>query len=206
MTPNQELDWVLRAREGDQQAFAELVHAFQRPIYNLCYRMLGSSGEAEDATQEAFLRAYTKLETYDPNRKFSSWVLSIASHHCIDRLRKRRGDTVSMDELQSWRWLPDDGVEPEQQALHDEGRHTVRTVLQRLPPQYRLVIVLRYWQDLSYEEIAQVTDSTQSAIKSRLHRARQMMAKMIKEEPAMAHVLAGALPRRETQSALSESF
>jgi len=82
--------WIQRALAGDQDAFACLVEAYQTAVYNLAYRMLGNAVEAEDAAQEAFLKAYTRLKTYDSGRKFSSWLLAIASHHCIDRLRQRR--------------------------------------------------------------------------------------------------------------------
>jgi len=176
---DQELDWVLRARQGDEQAFAQLVEAYQRPIYNLAYRMLGSSVEAEDATQEAFVRIWTRLDTYDPGRKLSSWVLSVASHHCIDRLRRRGGGQVSMEEIMASRWLPDGDPKPEERALVSERDERVRRLLDLLQPQYRLVIVLRYWEDKSYAEIAEITDTTESAVKSRLHRARLAMAELL---------------------------
>ena len=85
-----EVRWLERARQGEQAAFAELVEAYQRPVYNLCYRMLGDPAEAEEAAQESFLKAYRGMRRYDPQRSFSTWLLSIASHHCIDQLRRRR--------------------------------------------------------------------------------------------------------------------
>ena len=173
---DQELNWVLQARRGDEHAFAQLVDAYQRPIYNLAYRMLGSSTEAEDATQEAFVRIWTKLDTYDARRKLSSWVLSVASHHCIDRLRRRRGGQVSMEEIMASRWLPDEDPKPEERTLVSEREARVRRLLDYLQPQYRLIIVLRYWEDRSYAEIAEITGTTESAVKSRLHRARLAMA------------------------------
>ena len=94
-----EKTWVRRAIAGDQAAFTKLVEAYQSPVYNLAYRLLGNSLEAEDAAQEAFIRAYTHLQSYDPARKFSSWLLSIASHYCIDVLRRRRANLVSMEDL-----------------------------------------------------------------------------------------------------------
>src|SRR3972149_11642264 len=91
-------DWVARANEGDQEAFAMLVEAYQTPVFNLCMRMLGERGEAEDAAQESFLRAYRGLRRYDPERPFGTWLLSIASHYCIDQLRRRRLEFVSVEE------------------------------------------------------------------------------------------------------------
>lgn len=176
-TQAQEQAWALAARRGDSSAFMYLVEAYQRPVYNLCYRMLGGdAAEAEDAAQETFLRAYTKLDTYQPERKFSSWLFSIASHYCIDRLRQRRYQFVSLDDLPPDRSLPATEPEPEAAALTHERHDTLRTLLDALPPDYRAAIILRYWHELSYEEIAETLQTSVSAIKSRLFRARQIMA------------------------------
>lgn len=188
MDPEQLL--VDRATKGDQQAFAGLVLAYQVPVYNLCYRMLGSPTEAEDAAQETFVRAYTRLDTYDASRKFASWILSIASHYCVDRLRRRKGVGPSLEEIMSWRWLPDDGPKPEEQLLVGEQSDSIQAVLSTLPEQYRLVIVLRYWYDLSYDEIGAVTRSTASAVKSRLHRARLLVAERLESRDESADPVA----------------
>ena len=177
----QERAWAVAAQKGDQTAFMNIVDAYQRPVYNLCYRMLGDAVEAEDAAQETFLRAYTKLDTYQQERKFSSWLLSIASHYCIDRLRRRRYQLVSWDDLPPWRWLPATEPLPEEVALSREARAGLRDLLDNLPSDYRVAIVLRYWHDMSYDEIADTLDTTVSAIKSRLFRARQMMASVAEQ-------------------------
>lgn len=184
MEAEQEYQWVLQARHGNQEAFARLVEAYQAPVYNLAYRMLGNPTDAEDATQETFVRAYTRLDTFEAERKLSSWILSIAAHYCVDRLRRRHGGQVSIEETQSLQWLADGKPKPEEQIIEQEQNKAIRVVLDALPPQYRMAIILRYWQDLSYEEIAQITDSTESAVKSRLHRARQLMAMQLEEEAA----------------------
>ncbi len=201
----QEQFWVERARQGDPQAFAKLVELYQRPIYNLAYRMLGSAEEAEDATQETFLRVYTRLNTYDPSKKFSSWILSVASHYCIDRLRRRRLNVVSAEEVQTWRWLPGDAPKPEEEALAREREMCIQQLLEALPPQYRLVIVLRYWEDLSYEEIAEATSSTISAVKARLHRARRAMAEIISRSDVAPERIS-LTKRRAPENAMSGSF
>jgi len=165
------------ARRGDVAAFTRLVEAYQKPVYNLAYRMLGDSAEAEEAAQEAFLRAYTQLSTYQPGRKFSSWLLSIASHYCIDLLRRRRLTWLSIeDEEAPEESLVTHELGPEETMLEQERETTVRKMLSTLPPDYRLPVVLRYWYDLSYEEIAEATHSTVSAVKSKLFRARAMLA------------------------------
>lgn len=174
----QELVWVEAARQGDKAAFGKLIEAYQGPVYNLAYRMLNNEAEAEEAAQEAFIRAYTRLNTYDPKRKFSSWMLTIASNYCIDIIRKRRMILMSIDEplppnpaLHS---EPSRG--PEAQLMRSEEQAFVQQLLQFLPEEYRQAVVLRYWFDHSYDEIAEIMNTSVSAIKSRLFRARKMLA------------------------------
>jgi RNA polymerase sigma-70 factor (ECF subfamily) len=169
--------WIARALAGDQQAFGALVELHQHAVYNLSYRMLGERGEAEDAAQETFLRAYANLKRYDTARPFRTWLLSIASNHCIDRLRKRRLTWLSLEEpLPPHPALSSSEVEPEDAALVSERDASIQKMLAELPPDYRVAVVLRYWYDLSYTEIADVLKTTESAVKSRLFRARQSLA------------------------------
>lgn len=171
----EETAWIQRALAGDQEAFACLVEAYQTAVYNLAYRMLGNAVEAEDAAQETFLRAYTRLDTYDSDRKFSSWLLAIASNYCIDRVRQRRFRWLSLDELPSWRWLASSS-QPEEAVIRGEERDEVRQLLDQLPPHYRATVILRYWYDFSYQEIAEAMETTESAVKSTLYRARRMLS------------------------------
>ncbi len=183
--PNQieETQWITRACQGNQAAFAKLVNAYQQPVFNVCYRMLGNRTEAEDAAQEAFIRAYLKLDTYDAGRKFSSWLFSIASHHCIDRIRKRRMQLVSWDDLPPWHWIPAKAsTQPETALLEDESTRELHALLNTLPADYRAAVVLKYWHDMSYDDIAKTLETTVSAIKSKLFRARKMMAQTAKKE------------------------
>jgi RNA polymerase sigma-70 factor, ECF subfamily len=177
--------WVYAAMEGDQEAFAEIVYTFQDAVYNLCYRILGDGAEAEDAAQEAFLRAYSNLHRYDHNRSFKTWLLTIASNHCIDRLRKRRMTFVSIDEPTSATLsLASDEPLPERVTEANERSQQVQELLDELAPDYRTAVVLRYWYDYSYAEIAEMMNTTESAIKSRLFRARQTLAEKIKTSHA----------------------
>ncbi len=176
---NEEKTWLEQARQGDKVAFGKLVEAYQGPVYNLSYRMLNNAKEAEEAAQEAFIRVYTRLDSYDPKRKFSTWVLSITSNYCIDLIRKRRAVLLSIDEpLPSHPSLMSEKEkQPESQAVTTERDEMVQQLLQTLPEEYRQAVVLRYWYEHSYEEIAEVMQTSVSAIKSRLFRARKMMAK-----------------------------
>ncbi|MBC8098980.1 MAG: sigma-70 family RNA polymerase sigma factor [Armatimonadetes bacterium] len=179
--------WVSAAIAGDQEAFAELVYSFQDAVYNLCYRLLGERTEAEDCTQEAFLKAYANLRRYDIERPFKTWLLTIASNHCIDRLRKRRMTWVSIDEpLPATLALASSDPQPEQAALANERSRRIQALLDELPEEYRAAVVLRYWYDYSYVEIAEMLTTTESAIKSRLFRARQMLADKLGSTEASA--------------------
>lgn len=177
---DEEQVWLDQARRGDKAAFGKIIEAYQRPVYNLAYRMLNNSGEAEEAAQEAFIRAYTRLDSYNPNHKFSTWLLSITSNYCIDLIRKRRAILLNIDEP-----LPphpalmsEKSSGPEPQMVQSEQEELVQKLLAELAPEYREAVVLRYWHELSYDEIAEMMDTTVSAIKSRLFRARKQLAEI----------------------------
>jgi RNA polymerase sigma-70 factor (ECF subfamily) len=180
----EESQWLENALKGDDQAFTRLVETYERPVYNLCYRMLGNAQDAEDSAQETFLRAYLSLRSYDKNRAFSTWILSIAAHYCIDQIRKRRMQIISVEEL------PDpDLKEPspgmETGLSRKEERQRIQSLLHTLDPTDRAAVVMYYWYDFSYEEICQALSLTMSALKSRLHRSRRAMAEeWMKQENA----------------------
>jgi RNA polymerase sigma-70 factor, ECF subfamily len=171
-----------RAQSGDQAAFATLVQRYSGAIFNQAYRMLNDAHEAEDAVQEVFLRAYRNLASFDPERRFVTWLLTIGANHCVDRLRRRRMRWLTLDDVAFW--LPSGETGPEGHALLDERRMAVQRALQRLPENYRGVTVLRYWHDLSYLEIAASLGLSEATVKTRLHRARKMLAEALEVEGA----------------------
>ncbi len=169
--------WLSSTENGCEPAFNHIVNRYQQSIFNLCYRMLSNKNEAEDATQEIFLRAYANLGSYDNTRKFSTWLFSIASHYCIDRLRKRQFQVVSWDGLaEGYRFTDQNTPQPEKLLIEAELAAEVHHLLETLPSTYRTVIILKYWQSMSYEEIANTLDTTVGAVKSKLFRARKEMA------------------------------
>ncbi len=181
---NDQPEWLSRALKGDQEAFSLLVETYQRPVYNLCYRMLGDPAEAEDAAQDTFWRAFQHLNRYDPARPFMTWLLSIAAHFCIDLQRKKRMPRFSID-LVVEEMLPDPAPGPEKTASQKEENQILHAVLGKMKPEDRAVIVLRYWYQMPEEEIAQALSTTVSSVKSRLHRARLMIAEQYQVPSAM---------------------
>ncbi len=170
---------IIRAQEGDDEAFTRLVERYQRPVYSLCYRMLGDREDAEDAAQETFLRAYQHLRRYDGTRPFATWLLSIAAHYCIDGLRRRKFSVASLDhgqETGSIELAAADVPNPESAALRSEQRGQIQAFLNGLNAIDRAAIVMRYWHDSSEAEIAESLGLTISSVKSRLFRARRELA------------------------------
>jgi len=145
--------------------------------------MLGDQDEAEDASQETSLRVYRNIKHYDPERPFSTWLLSIAAHLCIDQLRKRRMVVISMDNTPYLE--PTDGSPgPENTFYLKEDQRRVQALLKTLNPHDRAAVIMYYWYDFSYEEIAKSLSLTSSAVKSRLHRARLSLAQTWADQKA----------------------
>lgn len=183
---NEEQAWVSQAQQGDDEAFTRLVETYQTPVFNLCYRMLGEPELAEDAAQETFLRAYQHLHRYDEKRPFATWLLSIAAHYCIDKLRRRKFSMFSMDaeddDGNSFE-LPDvNAPNPEGESIKGQTQERVHAMLNGLDATDRAAIIMRYWYDNSEKEIAESLRLTVSAVKSRLHRARKELAGVWQEE------------------------
>ncbi|HUH98958.1 MAG TPA: sigma-70 family RNA polymerase sigma factor [Anaerolineales bacterium] len=178
MTFAQEREWVRRAKGGDQAAFGEIVHCHQQAVFNVAYRLLNDVHDAEDATQEAFLRAYQFLGKFDWDRPLSPWLKQIAVNVCLNRLAGQRSASPLDDESASSS-DPDPG--PEALTILRDRDERIRLELQRLPPRYRLVVELRHFEDLSYEEIAGTLKRPVSDVKSDLFRARRLLAERLKD-------------------------
>ncbi len=190
---NEELAWITQAQQGNDEAFTQLVEHYQTPVYNLCYRMLGEPELAEDAAQESFLRAYQNLGRFDRQRSFATWLLSIAAHHCIDRLRRRKFGLISIDEEaddddRPMEFADVSAINPEYEAERREEQQALHKVLQKLDATDRATLVLRYWYDFSEIEIAESLRLTVPAVKSRLHRARREVARRLEAGAPVPHL------------------
>lgn len=174
--PIDDLHLIDRARRGDHSAYGVLVDRYKAAIYRLTFRILRQAGDAEDATQDAFVRAYVALDSYRPEFRFYTWLSTIAQHICFRALRGRDWRTASYDPalVRARRAFLEDG--PEIGLLVRERDEAIRGLVDGLPDKYRQVLILRHWHELSYEEIARTTELSLSAVKTRLHRARQMLA------------------------------
>jgi RNA polymerase sigma-70 factor (ECF subfamily) len=171
--------WIERARHGDEEAFTMLVDTYQTPVFNLCYRMLGESTAAEDAAQETFWRVWQKIKSYDPQRSFSTWVLSIAAHYCIDQQRKQKITIFELDEYPDFDLGDPHMPNPEITVITNEEEETLHRMINQLNPPDRAAVILKYWYGCSEEEISQMLSLTVSAVKSRLHRARRQLAEVV---------------------------
>nr|WP_026264194.1 RNA polymerase sigma factor SigW [Paenibacillus terrigena] len=179
---------ALLARKGDQRAFAEIVELYKDKIFHLAYRMLSNRHEAEDVVQDTFLRVYKNLDRYDENQKFSTWIYRIGTNLCIDRLRKRK-PTYSLDAemndqegVDGYSILPSDDRTPESELLLSETQQLIRQAIESLPAKYKTVMVLRYLQELSLQEISDVLDMPVTTIKTRVHRGREYLRKKLERK------------------------
>jgi RNA polymerase sigma-70 factor (ECF subfamily) len=159
---------VQRCLEGDQAAYEPIVRRYQRVLFNVALRMLGDYAAADDATQNAFISAYRKLASFDPNRRFFSWIYRILVNECLNDRRSRRPfEPIWADAAMVG--SPADDLET------SERRRAVQTAIRDLPPDYREVVVLRHFGGLSYDEIADAVGVPAKTVKSRLHTARERL-------------------------------
>lgn len=179
MSSAQERGLASRAAGGDQDAFAEIVRTHQQAVFNVAYRMLGNHHDAEDATQDAFVRAYQFFDRFDTGRPLAPWLKRIAVNVCLNRLGARK-PVASLDDNLPPPADPHPG--PEAQVAAREHADRIRAAIVRLPPRYRAVIELRHFQELPYQEIARWLDRPLSDVKSDLFRARRLLAEALESQ------------------------
>jgi RNA polymerase sigma factor (sigma-70 family) len=179
---------VEAAIKGKQSAYAELMEKYRESIYFMMLKMVKHPDDAEDLTLEAFGKAFSRLEQYSPNFAFSTWLFKIASNNCIDFIRKKRIKVTSMDTGM----MTDDGevifydaksqtLDPEETIIYNQKVKLMRNLVTQLKPRYRELVEKRYFEELSYEEIAEELNLPLGTVKAQLFRAREFLANMIEK-------------------------
>jgi RNA polymerase sigma-70 factor (ECF subfamily) len=184
----QDLTLVERAKQGNQAAFASLMDRYRESIYFMMLKMVKNSDDAEDLTIEAFGKAFNRIDQYSPSFAFSTWLFKIASNNCIDFIRKKRIHVLSMDQGIA---TSDGGSmridakaqvnNPEESMMHDQKVIHMRLLVSKLKPRYRQLVEKRYFEELSYEEIASELDLPLGTVKAQLFRARDFLAGMMEK-------------------------
>lgn len=179
-------DKIKQVKKGDQAAYSDVVDFYQNKIFQHCYRMLGNMHEAEDIAQEAFIRAYVNIDTFDERRKFSTWLYRIATNLTIDRIRKRKPDyyldaeVKGTDGLDMYSQISTDGASPSEEVESIELQRYIHNEISQLPPKYRSIITLRYLEEFSLKEISEILDIPLGTVKTRLHRGREALRKRLR--------------------------
>ena len=180
-------DFVLvqQATRGDQKAYAELMGRYRDAIYYMLLKMVNNASDAEDLTIEAFGKAFKNIQQYTPNYAFSTWLFKIATNNCIDFIRKKKATTVSLDQHDD---DPDKAptdimapnLDPEEEMIKDQKQKMLRSIVMKLKPRYRKLIELRYFSELSYEEISEELELPIGTVKAQLFRARELLFQILK--------------------------
>lgn len=172
--------------KGDQDAYAEVVEMYKDKVFHVCFRMLGNRHEAEDIAQEAFLRAYVNINSFNIELKFSTWLYRIATNLCIDRIRKKKPDyyldaeVAGTDGLNMYSQIASDSRLPEEEVQSLELQETIQREISKLPEKYRSVIVLKYIEELSLNEISEILNLPLGTVKTRIHRGREALRNQLR--------------------------
>ncbi|CAH0292884.1 ECF RNA polymerase sigma factor SigW [Peribacillus sp. Bi96] len=172
--------------KGDHNAFGEIVEIYKDKVFQICFRMLGNRQEAEDLAQEAFVRAFVNIRSFNIQMKFSTWLYRIATNLCIDRLRKKKpdyyldADVAGTDGLNMYSQIASDMAKPEEEVESLELQETIQAEIMKLPEKYRSVIVLKYIEELSLKEISEILDLPVGTVKTRIHRGREALRKQLR--------------------------
>lgn len=176
---------IKQVLKGDQHAYSDIVSLYQQRVYQVCFRMLNDRHEAEDIAQEAFIRAYTNLHTFDLKRKFSTWLFRIATNLCIDRIRKKKPDyyldaeVTGTDGLDMYSQISSTDRLPEEEIERMELQERIQYEISCLPDKYRMVIILKYIEELPLQEISDILDMPLGTVKTRIHRGREALRKQL---------------------------
>lgn len=184
---NEDTALIQQALNGDQNAFSRLRQKYHDAIFNLIYRMVREKDEVEDLTQEAFIKAFASLATFNNEYAFSTWLYKIATNNCIDHIRRKKLQTFSIDKpIESKESdfsfeLPDSTYEPDQEMISSQRKKLLDDAINSLPEKYRQVIIMRHQEELEYQEIARILKLPLGTVKAHIFRARELLYKYLKD-------------------------
>ena len=164
---------VERTLRGERSAFGELVDKYQKVVYNVAYRVLGNTEDAEDVAQTVFLKVYENISTYNPRYQFFSWLYRIAVNEAVNAKKRLRNTVELMEDAVATSDTPHDGVEA------GDVENQIGAAMMSLSPESRAILILRHYQEFSYRDIAYIMDLTEETVKSRLYSARQRLGKIL---------------------------
>lgn len=180
---------IKEAKKGNVEAFEELIKQSQKRVFNIAYKMMGNYDDANELAQEAFIKAYKSIKKFKGNSLFSTWIYRITTNVCLDELRRRRNKkTISLDEEIKYndgeiKWqIKDESPGPEKIFGEKEFKRLVNQYIESLPVDYKTVIILRDIQGFTYKEIAEILNSPEGTIKSRINRARKALRDILKDK------------------------
>ncbi|MGL1887357.1 MAG: sigma-70 family RNA polymerase sigma factor [Reichenbachiella sp.] len=175
--------------DGDEKAYAQLMDRYKRPVYHMILKMIRNTDDAEDLTIEAFAKAFKNLHKFKKDYTFSTWLFRIATNNAIDFIRKKKlktfslntsftddgGESVTID-------VEDNNLNPQEETIKGQKIELVQMFVTKLPPKYQRLVRLRYFDELSYDEIAKTLDAPLGTVKAQLHRARELMYDLVKDK------------------------
>jgi len=167
-----DIELVNKCIKGNHEAFSELVTRYKKLVFKVVFNIINNEQEVNDVSQEVFLKVYKNLKAYNPEYKFSTWIIKIATNHCQDIVRKKKIDSVSIDDAIN---VSDKRDTPEESFIRKEKVEKIREAISELPEKYRIPIILFHKNGLSYEEMTNVMNEPITIIKNRLYRARLML-------------------------------
>jgi RNA polymerase sigma-70 factor (ECF subfamily) len=171
---------AVQARQGKVEAYGELVRRYQTSVFNVCYRLLGDRDEAQDLAQEAFMRAYQRLEMFDETRPFGPWIRRVAANLSVNHLKRRRPPVWSLEDETDEPLSPPQ-ANPERAGERRDQERAIWEAVLALPPHYRSVVELRHFHNMTYAEIAAALGLPISDVKSHLYRARRELARRLQD-------------------------
>ena len=185
-----DFELINRAKnDGDEKAYAQLMMRYRKPVYHMILKMIKNHDDAEDLTIEAFAKAFKNLKKFNPEYTFSTWLFRIATNNCIDFIRKKKLETLSIDSTYTddngesvGIDIKDGNLNPQEEAITQQKIKTMQMIVTQLPPKYQVLVKLRYFKALSYDEIAEELNAPLGTVTAQLHRARELLHDLVKNK------------------------